>query len=107
MAYVVNGRKDTGETHVRREIRDLYENFPEQFALFILGWTGVQYPNAALPLMPSTFKPGSLLPVGADHFSIGGCHGLPYERWPGDPPFGMLDEKGASQIKCTSLWSLN
>ncbi|KAH7100112.1 Di-copper centre-containing protein [Auriculariales sp. MPI-PUGE-AT-0066] len=93
MAYVINGRKDSGETHVRREIRDLNENFPEQFALFILGWTGVQYPNAPLNFMPAGWKPGDVLPPGGDHFAIGSIHGIPYERWAGDPPFGMLSEK--------------
>jgi len=95
MAYVCSGRKDTGLVFPRLEIRDLNENYPEQYSLFVLGLMGVQYPNAAIPLMPADFRAAKLLPPGADYFSIGGIHGIPYERWPGDPPTGMLNEEGA------------
>jgi len=94
MAYVVTGRADTKKVAPRREVRELNEYHPEQWSLFILGLTGVQYPTAPLPFMPSTFKPGSVFPPGADYFSIGGIHGMPYERWPGDPPTGRLNNEG-------------
>lgn len=73
MAYVVTGRKDTGETHPRREIRDLYENYPEHFTLFILGLTAVQYPTSGIPAIPGleNFTVAKLLPPGGDWFSIG------------------------------------
>jgi len=67
--YLIRGAG--GATHPRLEIRDLHKNHPEQFTLFILGWAKIRDRNHS--------------PLAAQFVQQAGIHGLPYERWPGDP----------------------
>jgi len=76
--YLITGVQ--GDVHPRREIRDLYKNHPEQFTLFILGWDKIRHPDYQ--------------PLAARHVQQGGIHGLPYERWPGDP---LVSAKNAGE----------
>jgi len=90
MAFVVRGRVDTKTVHPRLEIRDLYNlkdpKISKQWTLFICSYRAMQCPDEPIPFKTSSsFTVESLLPPGGDFFSIGAVHGLPYERWPGDP----------------------
>lgn len=69
--YIVNGRKEDSAVFPRRDIHDLQANAPEQFSLFILALTAVQYPTAGVPLLPPTFKAQGLVPEGGYWYNLG------------------------------------
>ncbi|KAG8791689.1 hypothetical protein FRC12_008387 [Ceratobasidium sp. 428] len=69
--YLITGADTYGDVHPRLDICDLQADHPEQFTLFILSWKEIR-------------KPG-YQPQAAQFAQIGGIHGMPYARWPGDP----------------------
>ncbi|EJD38205.1 Di-copper centre-containing protein [Auricularia subglabra TFB-10046 SS5] len=91
--YIVTGREGT---YPRLNLLDLHKNHPEQFALFILALSAIQYPDQSVPTLPPTFKPESVVPEGGTWFNLGGIHGIPYSRYVGDPAAGDLSDKGAA-----------
>ncbi|EJD38197.1 Di-copper centre-containing protein [Auricularia subglabra TFB-10046 SS5] len=91
--YIVTGREGT---YPRLNLLDLHKNHPEQFSLFILALTAIQYPDQTVPTLPPSFKPESIVPEGGTWFNLGGIHGIPYSRYPGDPASGDLSDKGAA-----------
>lgn len=66
--YFITGRR--GDVFPRLEIRDLQQN-TEQFTLFIHSLAAIMLPEHR--------------PRAASFVELGGIHGLPYERWSGDP----------------------
>ncbi|KEZ46437.1 Tyrosinase [Scedosporium apiospermum] len=55
-----------GSLPLRREIRDLEANFPEQFSLFILAFKALQAKDKTDP---------------TSYYQIAGIHGMPYKVW--------------------------
>ncbi|KAL0948486.1 hypothetical protein HGRIS_011054 [Hohenbuehelia grisea] len=83
--YLITGLSAGGKIYPRREVQELAKNSPEQFTLFILASARVRDPTVT--------------PPGPRFADIAGIHGLPYERWPGDPnasarPVGRDDWQG-------------
>ena len=58
----------TGSVPLRREVRDLQRNFPEQFNLYVLGLQHLQGLNEN---------------EDRSYYQISGIHGLPYKPWNG------------------------
>ncbi|EJD54375.1 Di-copper centre-containing protein [Auricularia subglabra TFB-10046 SS5] len=88
MAYVITGLEKQG-TFPRRELRDLHAH-PEQWTLFVLAYAAMQDPKTPLPFVRPGFTVQAAVPEPASWLQIGGIHGLPYDRWPGDPASGPL-----------------
>ncbi|ORY14554.1 hypothetical protein BCR34DRAFT_599107 [Clohesyomyces aquaticus] len=64
----VGGRDKSGHVPVRREIRDLQTNFPDQWNVYILGLRSFQLTDQSDPV---------------SFYQIAGIHGRPYVPWQG------------------------
>ncbi|KAL5412326.1 hypothetical protein PMIN04_009882 [Paraphaeosphaeria minitans] len=62
----IGTRDNGGHPHIRREIRDLYANYSDQWALYLLGLLRFQQVDQNDPL---------------SYYRISGIHAQPYELW--------------------------
>ncbi|KAL5113579.1 hypothetical protein ACEQ8H_008527 [Pleosporales sp. CAS-2024a] len=70
---VVSGvawRDENGNVPVRRDIRDLAENYPEQWTLYLLGLSSLQWEDQGDPL---------------SYYGLASIHGRPYKTWGNAP----------------------
>lgn len=80
--YPVTGRSDTGIVAPRLPI-EVLQTKDEQFSLFVLSYLIIQDRRGSLSAAPIPIPPGTGVQAGT-FFNIGGIHGKPYIRWPGD-----------------------
>lgn len=85
-----------GNVPVRREIRDLQNNYPDQWSLYLQGLEALHWSDQNDPLslygIASEFN-DARLPADTKQLSVG-IHGRPYRTW-GDAP-GLAHKIGTS-----------
>lgn len=90
--YLVVGRQ--GPVYPRLSIEELQLKQPKQFTLFIIAYLIIQGREVEESAMKSLGLLSFEVPEAASFLALAGVHGLPYERWPGDPdntPAGVKD----------------
>ncbi|EJU01752.1 Di-copper centre-containing protein [Dacryopinax primogenitus] len=85
--YVVTGMiGEDGSVYPRLEIRDLIIKHPEQWSLFVRSLLQISNPEYQ--------------PKPASFVEIAGIHGMPYQRWAGDPDCKTVYRPGTNGGYC-------